>query len=107
MDKLEALTALRDKVKAGDESWVHLPRTPELHTDLVWKAWSGSLDAAKALHDAVLPGWFWSFYPSGGCYVAKKIDGKLQTYRGISLNNPARAWLIAVLEALIAQEPKP
>ena len=76
-------------------------------------AFNGSLDAAKALHEAVLPEWIsthtqlenkewickvvnpkgeewpkWVSYPSS---VAKNSD-------------PARAWLIAILKALIAKE---
>jgi hypothetical protein len=62
----------------------------------------GSLDAAKALHDALLPGWRWQV----AC-------GELTTYVHVTPpamemgnreigadDNPARAWLLAILRAL-------
>lgn len=80
-------------------------------------AYHDSLDAAKALHESLLPGWasrVWSaqgedadaeVYPplvtghdfngrtEGGDIFSAEVDG----------NNPARAWLIAVLKAYEAQ----
>ena len=67
----------------------------------------GSLDAAKALHDAVLPGWHWSC-GSKTVYVCK--DGFNSFGFGPILHDellttpPARAWLIAIIKAMIAQE---
>ena len=59
----EALTALRDKVKAGD----HFPKGLRSNifghngnAKLCLDAYNGSLDAAKALHEAVLPKFGWS-----------------------------------------------
>ena len=106
-DRLTALKELLAKVEAGDESWVHLPRIPELHTDLVWKAWAGSLDAAKALHEVVLPEW--GYLISCQQWVDVwwfDVAGTGSPIRGIS-PTPARAWLIAILRALIAQEEAP
>ena len=116
MTKLEALTALRDKVKAGGrtndgsmfrvfgDNWTHC-----------FDAFDGSLDAARALHDAVLPEWTVNSLhqvrqrdngmPATGkwscllfCY-APKIR-----HLEVEADNPARAWLLAILEALIEQE---
>ncbi len=102
----DALRALRDAVKAGTIDC----KTP--HCDLpamhVLGAYAGSLDAAHALHKAVLPGWEWKRIVNPGPIAsvgvweppkfvmgqtAKEVDG-----------NTARAWLLAILEALIAQQ---
>lgn len=68
-------------------------------------AYRGSLDAAKALHETLLPGWeFLDFRLSG--YV--QISGGIFTDRveqGECDGNPARAWLIAILEAYRSQCP--
>lgn len=110
--KIEALKALLAKVEAGD--------FPALHRDVsaaglahnsygrdcsghAWDAFNGSLDAAKALHDAVLPGWDWNV-TAGSASVFKTLhphDGNI--HDGAAGDNPARAWLIAILRALIAQ----
>jgi hypothetical protein len=117
MDKLEALTALRDKVRAGsfpaDMSARDMGLTanydglPIINT--MYSAFGGSLDAAKALHDAVLPCVDVDInIRLVLCDVTAFIDepeNVTQIYSGTD-ENPARAWLIAVLEALIAQEPK-
>ncbi len=55
----------------------------------------GSLDAAHSLHKAVLSDADWSISPS----TAYVKNG----YRGVKPNNPARAWLIAIIKALIAE----
>jgi len=71
-----------------------------------YDAYSGSLDAALALHNAVLPGWSWVkpdgpemgsirvFGPDNGDFYPSAI-GKA--------SNTARAWLCAILKALIAE----
>ena len=75
---------------------------------LAWR--NGSLDAAKALHEAVLP-----MTEKGPAvyinnddvpmvwYVSIYLDAKL-IGEGEDANNPAHAWLIAILKALIAKE---
>jgi hypothetical protein len=77
---------------------------------LAWR--NDDLNAAKSLHDAVLPGFFWNMghldEPSLG-YVATVADGHFAdspSWRGYAMI-PARAWLLAILEALMAQEPAP
>ena len=111
------MTALQDllaKVEAG-EWWGDMPRPDCLHTDLCWKAFNGSIDAAKALHEAVLgdgnistPGYMATIYMSGKASVWDVISG-ISGYGVVSEPSlhsvsPARAWLIAILRALIAQE---
>ena len=69
-------------------------------------AYDGSLDAAKALHEALLPGWEWRVverrawvwsYPS-----TLQGGDEIEDDDGAGL--PARAWLLAVIKALMAQE---
>lgn len=64
------------------------------------RAYGGSLDAAKALHEALLPGWD---------YIVSRANGGLTTHvqleQEITFNDcPARAWLIAILKAYEAQQ---
>ena len=106
MTKLEALTALRDKAKAAEIK-------PYAQAEFVGAidgeyshvrardAYNGSLDAAKALHDAVLPEWGWLLGSENEASVFYGENGK--RFDATS-DNPARAWLLAILEALIAQE---
>jgi len=64
------------------------------------RAYSGSLDAAYDLHEAVLPGWWYSL-DRKTAYITNGEDGSWFT--AYSCNNPARAWLIAIIKALIAE----
>jgi hypothetical protein len=67
------------------------------------ESYQGSLDAAKALHEALLPGWAWALeaadvaevWPLGRLFTSIRCfsDGA----------GPARAWLLAVLKAVEAQ----
>ena len=95
-----ALQALLERVEAGDW-WANLPRPDILHTDLCWKAFNGSLDAAKALHDAVLPGWIYLI----GSQIAGVSMSDHEDPRWWNMmhdGNPARGWLIAIIRALAA-----
>ena len=78
-------------------------------------AYNGSLDAAKALHDSLLPGWpknlnFIEHIDGNVCCMfgpipddagkwdfAPKFDAKAA--------NPARAWLLAILRAYRETQP--
>ena len=112
----EALIRLRDKVKAGtvcrsnrkakwqDCDFEKVGYGYRVNANIAG-AYNGSLDAAKALHEAVLPEW----YPgmSQNIYFADWYAW-VQTktaHRDARNLDPARAWLLAILEALIAQEP--
>lgn len=108
MTRLEALTELLAKVGADDidalpdncfrHAFAGMP-TAGIGFNFS-EAHEGSLDAAKALHESVLPGWDWCGGPEGFSVYSPlnndPIDG--------DCHNPARAWLIAILKALIAQE---
>jgi hypothetical protein len=102
MDRKAALIELRDKVKAGKFG---TPDTP--HCDLtvvhLIQAYSGSLDAAKALHEVVLPGWGWeiSNEDTAAVFYGNSLSGPCKISAS---DNPARAWLLAILDALIAEE---
>lgn len=110
MSKLDALKELLAKVEAGSYQ-LHLinaigwGRGNRQRAINARQAFHGSLDAAKALHEAVLPGWVW--VPEIG------TEGPYEGYMsppdrcdGINVSDPdlARAWLIAILKALIAEE---
>jgi len=117
MTRHEALNALLAKVEAGEWDFRAdaparqvFPYQSSITDDLgltARAAFEGSLDAAKALHEAVLPGWGWN----AGVYGARvwpypdemaRKPGVIQVEdREIS---PARAWLLAILSALIALE---
>jgi hypothetical protein len=113
----EALIELRDKVKAGDisvigpSSFSALDGGRGVYVDHqasdAMRAYNGSLDAAKALHEAVLPGWVLTFLGQDpyDWVVAVFCERFGPRRQAIVPGNPARAWLIAILEALIAQEP--
>jgi hypothetical protein len=119
MTRKQALIQLRDKIKAGgwvsnggsDDSWlvIHAAGFKHLHQHF-YKAWhKGSLDAADALHEAALPGWSWSLH-SDACDEESQAsvhfhEGDVHAHYSEFDRNPARAWLLAILEALIAQEP--
>ncbi len=110
MNKIDAIRKLREQVEAGE--WDFRPDAPArqvfpynsaIVNDLgltARAAFEGSLDAAKALHDALLPGKSWTVCPGGA-----GVDYSRHDYRSEADNdNPARAWLIAILRALEAQE---
>ena len=105
-DHITALRALLAKVEAGWPSDIDTPYMPPFHA--VWPSWrgkkawdanNGSLDAAKALHDDVLPGWEWHLGPSNA-KVYPYNGSPLKSWSGMA-DNPARAWLLAIIRALI------
>lgn len=106
---ISALKELAAKVEAGE--WDHSPNgvarqvfpyksasIDDLGLTAV-AAFNGSLDAAKALHDAVLPGFRWEG-GSGGLFDV--WDDPAEPHKG-RCDIPARAWLLAILRALIAE----
>ena len=113
----EALTDMLSKVEAGDGKGFRKANravfsTPCQDMDMQLReehsrhAYNGSLDAAKALHEAVLPGWDWSVGKSS-TYVVKDGFGSFgfgELFDEPLSMDPARAWLIAIIKALIAEE---
>lgn len=75
---------------------------------LAWEANQGSLDAAKALHDAVLPGWHCRV--TRGKHTREAIvqrDMMAGEYASGEADDTARAWLIAIIRALIEEATRP
>ena len=107
MTRLEALKELKAKVEAGKLHDIASDTVSDAGLgDFEWAfddiAEARSLDATLALHEAVLPGWFvqvklWTAMNGGAvAYVGNDFVA--------SAADPARAWLLAILRALIAQE---
>ena len=103
MTRLEALKELAAKVEAGDwgveASRAVLVASPGMN-DTVWSAYCDDMNAALALHEAVLPRWIWGRYANGGMWVARRP----YTFRAPPMMAPARGLLWCDLRALIAQE---
>ena len=68
-----------------------------------WDAYTGSLDAAKRLHDAQLPGWDWCVMPTGVSVYSAEDNSPIDA----DIDNPARAWLLAILRAVKAHPSTP
>ncbi len=104
------MTALRELIEAVEagRGWDRISGTKVMEAvglDNVIQfrdALGGSLDAARALHEAVLPGWQWWIEPfRERAYVGVYSPPTLIIG---DADNPARAWLLAVLKALEAQQ---
>ena len=118
MTRRDALTELRDKVRVGE--FLTGPYSPsqkafgQSNTRRAHSAYHGSLDAAKALHDAVLPGWTVNSLhqnrkpdngmPANGTWscLLFRYDPAI-AHVETKANTPARAWLLAIIEALISE----
>jgi len=99
---MSALTRLAEKVEAGTASTMAFE-------DAGFDGWAelayhGSLDAAMALHEAVLPEWYWSRASSGLFCVMRWDNGRIRASAGATADTPARAWLLAILRVLIERE---
>ena len=122
MTRKEALAELIAKVEAGEASGKFGP-IMRGHMDFdkileASRAYNGSLDAAKALHEAVLPGWaveritMWPG-PNNGCaaYLWGTHEKRGERWHhpedgrsDATAETPARAWLLAILRALHSME---
>jgi hypothetical protein len=115
-DHKDALITLLAKVEAGEwDIKLALKALPESHVSdsydwvdpIGWASrafHNGSLDAAKALHEAVLPGYHLNLALDFCHVLPEGNDGDQRASSGYCDGNPARAWLIAILKALIAQD---
>ena len=99
-----ALQELLAKVDAG--RWSTIRDEPSAETGLLiyWEQFDlimseGSLDAAMELHEAVFPGW-WFQVMRGSAEIRKTHR---EVYFSEVYDQPARAWLCAILKALIAE----
>ena len=115
MKRKEALAELIEDVSQDDWPTPANCKEAKISHSLTEKAFEGSLDAAKALHEAVLPGFtFWqitrvndNFFMVSVCDIPRAKGAWLEpSYRGESPDNPARAWLLAILRALQSMEPE-
>ena len=105
MTRKEALAALIANVEAGETPVTWRAFDGDERTLMfIHNAFHGSLDAAKALHEAVLPGWAWSIDRMGQAMVWYPwVEGDSITHEA-KATDPARAWLLAILRALHAKE---
>ena len=108
MTRKEALAELIAKVEAGGlvqpflfQDVFNNQFTHENCAGEALSAYDGSLDAAKALHEAVLPEWDWVITPDGASVYSPHDNSPTDG----DLDNPARAWLLAILRALHGMEP--
>lgn len=99
---MTALDKLIDAVEAGDDLpeighgyWQFLPAPACILSARVYH--DGSLDAALALHEALLPGWRWDL--DAGCNAGVWNSCDLLPAIAGEADTPARAWLLAVLKA--------
>ncbi len=107
MEQLQALKELAEKVEAGDSfKLIPLGKAsfgPDLPQDhLVEKSFDGSLDAAHSLHKAVLGDrWETCLVVCSTPFVNLTSDTGESVASIIS--PPARAWLLAIIKAKIAE----
>jgi hypothetical protein len=104
---LEALKALAEAVEAGRVGQFRNLDSEFGHGNGIHakRAYNGSLDAALALHDAMLPGRKWARIHSGEMLVWNY--GVLRSMWGRSnIDPPSRALLLAIIRAKIAQAEK-
>jgi hypothetical protein len=96
-------------IKAAEDIWFasddqHLVR-------VLADAVNGSLDAAVAFKEAVLPGWEWRLTQEGDrvCYARVGLNiGPGERKEGLaSSTTPSLALVVAVLKALVAKEVSP
>lgn len=116
MTKLEALKELEAVVVANEEDTgvdvfiAAFSKISEVSDSVTWgaiSAYNGSVDAAKTLREAVLPGWVWSFpYPEMAMLRIPSDKNASATipFTVNGMNNiPSRAWLIFIIRALISE----
>jgi dihydrodipicolinate synthase/N-acetylneuraminate lyase len=118
MTRLEALKELAKKVEVGkwwrDESvaisyCAKASIAPVNARRITSIMNNGSLDAAKALHEAVLPVWSAvvgqnAHHLDWSVFVRFTAGGEVKQEITAADDCPASAWLLAILRALIAQE---
>jgi hypothetical protein len=113
------MTAIRELIEAmeagawdalahyGPEVWQHIEAVfGEGNSEPVFLAYDGSLDAARALHEAVLPGWAYTIdvEPTlATAQVWEPFNDEWDVAVEAKADTPARAWLLAILRALEAR----
>lgn len=105
INQLTALDELIEAVEKGSDLgfrfWFeHDDAIPDFDTRMLCEAaHNGSLDAANALHDALLPGWDWCVTPTVVSVYSAMDNEPIDA----DMAPPARAWLLAILKAYRAQ----
>ncbi len=102
-DRKQALQDLLAKVEAGRVEWasIKLAFRPSRNNCISFEgAFFGSLDAALLLHNAVLPGWWFSIDWVSASVTPSSHDAGVW-FQGVNDGNPSRAWLVAIIKALI------
>ena len=105
------MSDLRKLIEAVEVGEFLLDAMPSPYETTAYRAFGGSLDAAKALHEALLPGWEWhSMSRNGvslrGAWVENPGDAEASGYEWQDeriKGQPARAWLLAILKAYEAR----
>lgn len=105
-----ALVSLIEAVKAGHISTDLIGDTfGDGWTDIhVLAAFDGYLDAAKALHEALLPGWVFDVTNDSAFVCPQEymtfddVPDHVRQFLGED-DTPARAWLLAILRAIAAE----
>lgn len=120
MADVDALRKLLEAVEAGTDFTGHdlnialaaiRHHAPADRTDMELAVWTrdaqrGSFDAAMRLHDALLPGWHGQIYTWGLARLWRPewtFDDAMRDAIEGNAEAPARAWLIAILKAKIAE----
>lgn len=104
MSRADAIAELIAKVEAGEPIDDTRPIGDiDVYAQVHFhNAYQGDLNAALALHQAVLPGWEYGY---DGSIAWVKQNGLRPSYRHDAGNGyTARAWLLAILKAMQSME---
>lgn len=97
------MSDLEKLIAAVAADWFAMDVLSPEHEVTAYSAFSGSLDAAHRLHDALLPGWKWGRLWDRHMWVEPDdMPGRSERHYGKN-DTPARAWLLAILRAVKAQ----
>jgi len=105
-ERKRALVELLAKVEAGGgctHAFAAVSPCGTSRFSWMTAAFNGSLDAAEALHEAVLPNFLWKINCSNATVYPFNAPDTGSGFYGMA-DNPARAWLCAIIQALIANE---
>lgn len=108
MTNRSALIALREKVEAGEAVGQDFCIGPSIgwfgeYETLAHRSYHGSIDAAVALLEEVLPGWAYVLTKEGADLWRKEDYGDPFCAPHSAEGPPARALLLATLDALIEE----
>ena len=104
-DKTQALQRLLEAVEAGRVGQFRNLDSEFGHGNGIHakRAYNGSLDAAKALHEAMLPGWEFKIGLTNAVVFLRTHKDNDPQHSGMS-EVSARAWLLAIIRAVMAGE---